>query len=128
MSYFSRAVHEPYECPVGPAIVSDLAKFIPYLLPVRWSAFPPQDHIANIDAAIAIRDRLEEVCTQARVYSNHMNGGLGIVTDGLVRILRRAVFPNPADPMIHRQTCSIPNDTYFCSITFFLYLNYENKV
>ena len=109
--YFSLTVHEPYECPVALALESDLAKSIPYLLPVRWSSLPPQDHIANIDAAIAIRDRLEEVYTLAIVYFKHPNGGLGINTEGIVHILLRAVFPNPADPMIHRQTCIIPNET-----------------
>ena len=95
-------MHEPYECPVAPAVVSELAKYIPYLLPVRCSSLPPQDHIANIEAAIAIRDRLEEVYPLALVYFKHMNGGLGISTEGIVHILLRAVFPNPADPVIHR--------------------------
>ena len=111
VSYFSRAVHEPYECPVAPAAVSDLAKSIPYLLPVRCSSLPPQDHIANIDAAIAIRDRLEEVYTLALVYCKHLNGGLGMNTEGIVHTLLRAVFPNPADPMIQRITCIIPKET-----------------
>ena len=108
-AYFSLTVHEPYECPVALALESDLAKYIPYLLPVRWSSLPPQDHIANIDAAIAIRDRFEEVYTLAVVYFKHLKGGLGITKEGIVLILLRAVFPNPADPMIHRITCLIPN-------------------
>ena len=58
---FSRAVHEPYECTIAPAPVGDLFQSIPYYLPVRCSSLPPQDRSAYIDAAIAIRDGLEEV-------------------------------------------------------------------
>ena len=102
-AYFSLTVHEPYECPVALALESDLAKSIPHLLPVRWSSLPPQDHIANIDAAIAIRDRFEEVYTLAVVYFQHLSGGLGIskMKEGSVLTLIRAMFPHPADPMIH---------------------------
>ena len=65
--YFSLAGFEPYECPVGPVLGSEAAKCMPYLFPVHFSSPPPQDHSANIDAAIAIRDRLEEVYTLALV-------------------------------------------------------------
>ena len=59
--YFSRAVHEIYECPVAHALESNLAKSVPYNLPVRCSSLPLQDHGAQIDAAIAITERLQEV-------------------------------------------------------------------
>ena len=110
VSDFSRAVHEPYECPVAPAAVSDLAKSIPYLLPVRCSSLPPQDQIANIDAAIAIRDRLEEVYTTVNVYCMKPNGGFAITKEGIVFIITpRLVVPNSSDPMIKPETCIFLN-------------------
>ena len=82
--YFSKGVHEIYECPVVHDFESDLAKSLPYLIPARWSSLPLQDHGAQIDAAIAIRDRLQEVDTLAPVYVTHLNGGLGISTEATV--------------------------------------------
>ena len=90
--YFSRGVHEIYECPVAHALVSDLVKSAPYNLPVRCSSLPLQDHGAQIDAAIAISDRLQEVGTLPLVYVKHLNGGLGINTEATVRKQVRAVF------------------------------------
>ena len=110
LSYFSRHVHEPYECPVAPAFQRDFAKSIPYRLPIHLISIPPHDHIANIDAAIAIRDRLEEVYTTVNVYCMKPNGGFAITNEGIVFIITpRLVVPNSSDPMIEPATCIFLN-------------------
>ena len=98
---FSRAVHEPYECTIAPAPVGDLFQSIPYYLPVRCSSLPPQDHSAYIDAAIAIRDGLEEVDAMFFVYLIHPNRCGGFDLEEAVLILIRVAMANSADPMVH---------------------------
>mgnify|MGYP006250687441 CR=1 FL=1 len=61
--YFPVVIHEPYKCTVVHASATDLEKSISYFLPVRFASLPAQDHGAQIDAAIAIRDRRQEADT-----------------------------------------------------------------
>ena len=121
--YFSRAVHEISECPVILALVSDVAKFIPYMLPVRWSSVPLQDHGAHIDAATAISDRLQEAETMCFVLPKHISLGFGTHTEVLVITPIPLGIPNPADPMIDRLSyIKSIEQTYFFTITCFSYL------
>ena len=82
--YFPVVIHEPYKCTVFHASATDLEKSISSFLPVRGASLPAQDHGAQIDAAIAIRDRRQEADTLVLVVLKQINSSLAIKRDVFV--------------------------------------------
>ena len=119
LGYFPVVIHEPYKCTVVQAFATDLEKFISYCLPVLFASLPAQNHGAQIDAAIAIRDRRQEADTLFLVVYFQINSILAIKRDVFVarRLSRRFRVADlySADPMIYRLRQIIPWKSEFCT-------------
>ena len=117
--YFPVEKHEIFKCTVVHASATDLEKSIPYSLPVRGASLPAQDHGAQIDAAIATRDRRQEADTLFLVVPKQINSILAIKRDVFVarRLSRRfrvaALYS--ADPMIYRLRQIFPWKSEMCT-------------